>query len=528
MSRLDRWRPPRGAVLAAALSGLILAVAFPPLNLWPLALVGLVPLLALARRLPPRQALVAGWLWGLALFLGLMYWLTVVFTNYGGLSWPLATLTLLILVWYIGAYAGVWACLLSWWGAKKPWVLLIAAPLAWAGLEWVRGQIFTGLPWLPYAMGLSGALPLIQSLELWSTTGLGALLVLANVLAAWLILPRLEGGRWGWSQAAAAAALVMLLALGWSWGSWRLQQVRALQAAAPKLAVTVVQGNFSLRELWNRGLRVQVLQRQMDLTSRGGQQVSGRPWLVVWPESAAPFYFLREARLSRPVLEYARQHRVYLMLGCLGAIEKGKRLQVSNRVWLLGPGGEPRVFYDKVHLVPFGEYVPLQQILFFVRAVAQIGDDFAVGQAGKTLDVSGVPVGPLICYESIFPELARAQKKNGARLLVNQTNDAWFGRTSAPYQHMAHLMFRSVENRLASARSANTGVSGFVLPSGEVTRATDIFVPAVATQSLPLMNQMTFFSRHGDIVGPAGLIVGLLLLGLSAWQRRREREAKDV
>jgi len=496
-------------------------------NLWPLALVGLVPLVALSRRLPPRQALVAGWVWGMALFLGLMYWLTVVFTSYGGLSWPLAVFTLFILVWYLGAYAGTWGCLLSWWG-PKPWVLLVSGPLAWAGLEWVRGQIFTGLPWLPYAMGLSGALPLIQSLELWSTSGLSLLLVLVNALVALLVLPRLEGGRWGRAQVAAAAALVIILAGGWSWGSWRLAQVQAAQAAAPKLTVTVVQGNFSLPELWNRALRSQVLQRQMSLTSQAGQQVSARPWLVVWPESAAPFYFLRETDASQPVLDFARQQGLHLLLGCLGAVEQGRRLQVSNRVWLVGPEGRPRGFYDKVHLVPFGEYVPLHKILFFVRAVAQIGDDFAVGQPGKTLDVAGVRVGPLICYESIFPELAREQRKNGARLLVNQTNDAWFGRTSAPYQHMAHLMFRSVENRLASARAANSGVSGFVLPSGETRRSTGLFVTAVETQRLPLMSAETFFSRHGDLAGPIGLIAGLLILGLDAWRRRKPREAEDV
>lgn len=527
MARFDRWRPGRGAAARAAVSGLALAAAFPPLNLWPLALVGLIPLMALARRLTPRRALVAGWIWGLALFLGLMYWLTVVFTAYGGLSWPLAVVTLMIFAWYLGAYPAVWACLLSWWGAS-PWVMLVAAPLAWAGLEWLRGQIFTGVPWLPYAMGLSGSLPLIQSVELWGTSGLSLLLVLVNGLLALLVLPRLEGGRFGWRQVAAAAAVVIILAGGWAWGEIRLGQVQAAQAAAPRLTVTVVQGNISLAQLWNRRLRPQVLARHLDQTKRAAARVSQRPWLVVWPESAAPFYFLREARTSQPVLDFVRQQKMYLLLGSLGAVEKGKRLQVSNRVWLLNPEGRPAGFYDKVHLVPFGEYVPLQKILFFVRAVAQIGDDFAVGQAGKVLQVGPVRVGPLICYESIFPELARQQRLNRARLLVNQTNDAWFGYTSAPYQHMAHLMFRSVENRLASARAANTGVSGFVLPSGKMIQTTGLFVPAVQTAQLPLVNLDTFFSRYGDLLGPGGLAAALAMIGLYAWRGRKEKEGKDV
>lgn len=522
MAILARWRPGRGAALTAVLGGLVLATAFPPLDLWPVSLVGLAPFILLARRLSPRRALMAGWLGGLVMYTGLMYWVTVVMTTYGGLDWGLAGLALFFFVWYLGAYVGAFCWLVSL-GTRAGLSPLLVAPLAWTGLEWIRSFILTGVPWLPLATGLDGSLPLMQSAELWSTTGISLLMVLVNALAAqaarapWTAAPP-------WRRGAALALGLVLVAGGWWWGAGRLAQVEAASQAAPTMAVSVVQGDIALPMLWQRALRPVVVERHVKATQREAAKVPQRPWLVVWPESAAPFYFMRDARPSLPVLNLAKELDAYIMLGSLGAVESNGKFKVSNRVWMVDTDGRAAGSYDKVHLVPFGEYVPWSQILFFVRAVAQIGDDFAVGKAGGVLKAGSVAVGPLICYESIFPELARAMRQAGARLLVNQTNDAWFGRTSAPYQHMAHLRFRAVENRLACARAANTGVSGFVLPSGRVIQATGLFTPAVASAQLPLMNEDTFFLRHGEIAGPAALGVLLLLMVWALW-RTAKREA---
>jgi apolipoprotein N-acyltransferase len=522
MSILANWRPGRGAALTAAVSGLALACAFPPLDWWPLALVGLVPFILLARRLSPRRALAAGWIGGLALYLGLMYWVTVVMSTYGGLHWSASLLALLIFVWYLGAYLAAFCWMVSL-GARTGLSPLWVAPLVWAGLEWVRGIAFTGVPWLPLSMGLSGNLPLVQSAELWSTSGLSLILVFINALVAEAVRPAREGPAI-WRRAAAVGLALALVAGGWLWGVQRMRAVEAAASAAPKLAVTVVQANVSLPMLWQKKLRPVVIERHARPSRRAMAGNPGRPWLVIWPESAAPFYFLRDARPSLPVLELAKELDAYIMLGSLGVVESGGKLQVSNRSWLVGPGGKAEGFYDKVHLVPFGEYVPLARVLFFVRAVAQIGEDFAVGRPGKVLKLGSLAVGPLICYESIFPELARAMRLAGARLLVNQTNDAWFGRTSAPFQHLSHLKLRAVENRLACARAANTGISGFVLPSGRVVGATGIYRPGLESMRLPLMNQMTFFTCHGDIIGPSALAAALLLAGWGLW-RARKREA---
>lgn len=518
MAILKSWRPGPGAALISALSGLALAAAFPPLDLWPLCLVALVPMMLLCRRLSPRRAMVCGAIFGLALFLGLMYWLMVVFVTYGGLHWGLGLLALLLFTWYMSWYPTAWCWLLARWRGSA-FALLLVAPLAWVGLEWLRGHIFTGVPWLPLGMGLYGATPLLQSAEFWGTGGLCLMVVLVNALLALAVAHLMERRGTRAAPLACLAGVAIILAGGWFWGQARVSQVRAQEAKAPSIVVSVVQANQDLNEMWRPGNRRQVVKDHVGLTQMAAAHVERRPWLVIWPESAAPFYFLRDARPSQPALELMKGAGMHLMLGSLGAVGQGKELKVSNRVWLLEPGGGVQ-YYDKVHLVPFGEYVPLKQILFFVRGVAQIGDDFAVGQEGKTLKVAETRTGPLICYESIFPELARQQRLAGARLLVNQTNDAWFGRTSAPYQHMAHLALRAIENRLGAARAANTGVSGFILPDGHVEQTTGLFDKAVRTREMPLMDSETFFTRNGDLLGPAALCLTVLL---AAWAMLRGR-----
>ena len=498
----------------AALGGLAQSLAFPPWNLWPLSLVALVPLILLARRQTPRRAALGGLVWGLVQGLATMYWLMVVLTDYGRLAWPLALGAFFILQTYLALYPAAWAWMLARAkAARLPWLLL--GPAAWAGLEWLREWLFTGFPWLPLGNALAVRPELIQSAELWGVRGLSALVVLVNLLLARAWWSRGLGRR-----AAALTAALALVAGGWLWGAGRMDQVRQAAQKAPRLAVSVVQGNIPIRKLWERGARLDIIRTQLRLSRRAAKKLRQRPWLVVWPESAAPFFFLRDARPTLAALRGAVELDAYVLLGTVGAVKRDGRWRPTNRVWLVGPDGEPGAFYDKVHLVPFGEYVPLGRILFFVRALAAVGQDNAPGVKGSTLPVAGWKVGPLICYESIFTGLAREQRLRGARLIVNQTNDAWFGKTGASAQHLSHLRLRAVENRLACARAANTGISGFVLPDGTTAQLTGLYVEDVRSRALPLMDQTTFFTRHGDLAGPAGLALALLAL---AWTNRRKR-----
>lgn len=505
-----------------ALMGLLAGAAYPPVDLWPLALVKMIPLIWAGWRFRPGGAFRAGWVYGLGLVLADGYWLLVVTIVYGHVAWGLAILALFLVMAYVALYMGGFSWLLAWWGGPTPWSLLLA-PLAWAGLEFARGQVLTGFPWLPLGQTLHSFPPLIQTAEWWGATGLGFWVMVINALLAWACLPGTRSRR-GRVMAAAAAAL--LLAAATSWGYARMAQVERAAGRAPHLAVTVVQGNFDLVQLWDRANRPSVIERQLKLSASA--EVRERPWLAIWPESAAPFYFLHEREFSLPVLEFAGRHQMYITLGSNGVVERGGDVRSTNRAWLIGPEGKPTGFYDKAHLVPFGEYVPWSQVLFFVRALATMGADMAAGVEGGVIRTPDFTLGPLICYESIFPELARKARLAGADLFVNQTNDAWYGRTSAPYQHMSHLVMRAVENRTSAARAANTGVSGFVLPDGRVTGATGIFVPAQSTARLPLTRMSTFYTAHGDLAGPAGLAAAILMVIIGGWKRRRTRRSEDV
>jgi apolipoprotein N-acyltransferase len=255
---------------------------------------------------------------------------------------------------------------------------------------------------------------------------------------------------------------------------------------------------------------------------------------VVWPETAVPFYLMSDRALTRKVLDGIRETGAHFVIGSPAFERTETGIDFFNSAYLMTPDGRPAGRYDKVHLVPFGEYVPLQQWLPFVRKlVAHVGD-FKTGEKGETLPMAGrrmrgrseggidLRIGVLICYEIIFPDLSRAAAANGAGLLVNVTNDAWYGRSSAPYQHFSMAVFRAVENKRALVRSANTGISGFIDPVGRVGGATPLFVDAAAAQSVPVLTEKTVYTRTGDWF--AASCLGMTII-ITLWLFFRRRES---
>jgi apolipoprotein N-acyltransferase len=226
---------------------------------------------------------------------------------------------------------------------------------------------------------------------------------------------------------------------------------------------------------------------------------------VIWPETATPFYFMDDKILSDMMIEKIKTKGAHFIIGSPSYAAGKKSLIFHNSAYLVSPQGQTRGKYDKVHLVPFGEYVPLKRWLPFIdKLVAQVGD-FKPGKKGNTFSWEDRKVGMLICYEAIFPGLARAMVQNGAELLVNITNDAWFGRTSAAFQHLSMAVFRAVENRRYLARAANTGISGFVDPCGRIISPTSLFQEAAVLEQISLLKTISFYNRWGQ--WPLGLLV---------------------
>ena len=317
----------------------------------------------------------------------------------------------------------------------------------------------------------------------------------------------------GLREAASLLAALGIMAALYFGGQARMEQINQASQKAPHLNVSVVQGNIPIPHMWKKDKRLPIINQHVELTQKLAEKVKERPWLVVWSESAAPFFFVSDKVPSQPVFDLARRQKAMIVLGTLGSarLENGK-LGMTNRSALVDQNGNYAGFYDKVHLVPFGEYVPWEYIFFWVRALAVMSDNFTPGAQGATIPAGPASLGPLICYESIFPELARAQRRRGADLIINQTNDAWFGRTDASWQHLSHLVMRCIENRMSCARSANSGVSCFVHPDGRVSQPTGLFNIDARSERLPLLKMQTLCTAYGQWVGPASLLICALLL----------------
>jgi apolipoprotein N-acyltransferase len=308
------------------------------------------------------------------------------------------------------------------------------------------------------------------------------------------------------SRLGALAFLVILLAAWLGYGHYRQGVMAEAITASPRIKTAVIQGNIKQGEKWDPKIVQATLETYAKLTR---QTLAAANWpddpdnppLVIWPETAAPFFFNHNPGQSTPldllVKDIARENRCYLLFGAPASEERPDGELLYNRAFLLNPKGEVVATYDKSHLVPWGEYVPLQKVFFFIqKMVPQIGD-FVEGPVGATLSLPQGKIGVLICYESIFGYLSRAQVKNGARLLVNITNDAWFGRTSAPYQHMSMAVLRTVENRVALARAANTGISAFINGDGRILWTSPLEEEAGQAMELPWLPGGTFYTRYG-------------------------------
>ncbi|MFP3867007.1 MAG: apolipoprotein N-acyltransferase [Desulfobacteraceae bacterium] len=501
-------------VLAALLSGILLTAAFPKFGQTYLLLLALVPLFWALNGETGRNAFLLGFINGLGHNLTLFYWIVYVTHVYGHIPLVLGFGILLLLAVYLSLYRGFWAWGVSW-GQRRGLNLLWWAPALWVALELVQAYLFTGFPWELLGSALYDCRLLVQLADLTGVYGLSFLIVLVNQAVFCLLLT------WGREprRQRLQAFILLLVVVGGSllYGHWRLQNIQRQAAQSPQLSVAVVQGNIEQGQKWNPQFQQATIDIYAELTRNISQE---QPHLVIWPETAAPFFFVRDPEMSRQVEDIAQQAQSYLLFGSPAfEFQESGEQQFYNRAYLLSPAGKLVGSYDKAHLVPYGEYVPLRRYFFFIGKMVPMVGDFAAGPPGVILSTPKVDVGTLICFESIFPELSRAMAQNGADLLVNITNDAWFGTTSAPYQHLSMAVLRAVENRLSLARAANTGVSAFIHPDGQIIWRSDLFVATAETATLPLGPGHSFYSRYGNLF--AFLCLGLVALGLLAgvWRR---------
>ncbi|RLB03359.1 MAG: apolipoprotein N-acyltransferase [Deltaproteobacteria bacterium] len=483
----------------ALLSGLLYALSLPGWGLWPLAWFSLLPLLVALRKRGRRDGLLLGLLAGTVASLGALYWVVVAVNRYGEIPLPLALPILLLLALYLGSYWGLFGLGATVFLERGGVLSSVGISALWVLLEFLRAHLLTGFPWGMLAHSQYKLVPLLQICDLTGAYGLSFLIALGNG-ALFLLLEE----RRPWGLVLFGALLLTAL----SYGLVRLKT----PFAGGSIRVGVVQGNVDQAIKWDEARKraILLLHRGLTLGLKGGD-----PRLVIWPETAFPGYF-PEGELSQTLKEIPREMGAYFLFGALSR-EGGK---VFNSAVLLSPSGAPLGRYDKLHLVPFGEFIPLRRYLEpLFGQLASLGDI----TPGEEMTVFRLPEGDfsvLICFEVIFPELARAAVLRGADFLVTITNDAWFGRTAAPYQHLAQVVFRAVENRVWFARAANTGISAIVDPWGRVLKATGIFTKEAFVAEVGIREgPFTLYCRWGDlfVLGCVGLFI------LSAWPRRPSR-----
>lgn len=489
------------------LSGFLLVLPFPNFGFFPLGWIALVPLLAcLVTVRGLGRAGACGGITGLFFFGGLLYWIPGVLVRYGQLHWITASLVYLLMITalasFLAAFGLVQKAALRRYGGG---VALALAPAAWTALELARNYLaVNGFPWGALGYSQVPIVALVQITDVTGIYGVSFLLVAFNGALAHLLLDR-GGIR---PRVVPVVAVGVLVVATSAYGWVRLRQP-AGPASGDPIRVAAVQGNISLNASDSEISEV-FFRDYPRMIDRAAVQGSS---LVILPESPNPHFFQSDLLYRRHLVELARRYRVGVLFNNTAYEGPSRNLRYFNSALLVDEEGSLASRYDKVHLVPFGEYVPWRGILTFVTPLVREVSEFSPGRDFTLGTFRGRPFGTFICYEAIFPELVRTFSFRGAEFLINITNDAWFGATAAPEQHFQMVQVRAIENRRYVARAANSGVSGIIAPSGRILARTAIFRQALLVGDLVPYRVKTLYVRHGDVF--AWACVGITALAVA-------------
>ncbi len=495
-----------------------------------LAWILLVPLHLAITNTSLKRAFWLGWMTGVIAFVGIMSWVVTAMNLYGKMPLAISYVVMLLLATYLGLYLAGYALALAWLQQRLLPLAFLGAACIWVGLELLRTYLFSGLPWCLLGYSQYRWITAIQIADHTAVYGVSFLIVLVNgavtEASKWVsqLLQQKQARPIPWIPIGAALAAMSITV---TYGHMQLTNSRpvpnnALLGGSQPLAVGLVQPNIDQAHKWDAAYLDQTLSRLRRLTL---EAATGSD-LVVWPEAATPFLFEREPLYQGAIRRLVESESVPLLFGSPAVrFYPNGHPYLLNSAYLLSPKGLIVDRYDKQHLVPFGEYIPLKSsLLFFLDKFVQGIGDFESG-SGPT--VMGIPrrdgkgelqFGVVICYEVIFPNLVRAFAKKGVDFMVTITNDAWFGESVAPFQHFSMVVFRAVENRTPFARAANTGVSGLIDSDGRILLHTPIFQELATQGKLHLNRVPTFYSHYGDVFAYSCVIIAGILL---AWAFRR-------
>jgi len=513
-----RWK----SLSLALFSGVLLVLLFPKFNLSFLAWVALVPLFLALEGRNLKESFNLGFLTGLISFMGILYWLVPTIVSSGG-SKLLAFISLLLLASYLSIYYGLFCLIFRHTSLKITHytLSLFLAPALWVSLELLRAYLFSGFPWALLGYSQWNFTPLIQISEFTGVYGVSFLIVMVNgvlmqagrsfgFFGAEGVLSKARVKRGVLPLALSVLVVMSCLAYGLITISGEsFGESRNFRDEKSMIRVALLQGNIDQYMKWDKKYERMIKDTYGELVDMASRE---NPQLIIWPETALPGYLKRERQLQEWVEKVVDQTNAYHIIGS----PEYREGAYYNAAFLISPKGEILDEYDKIHLVPFGEIVPFRPILSrFIGVLNELGD-FSPSRERKLLRTSFGSFAVLICWEGIFPHLVRKFVEDGADYVVNITNDAWFLKTAAPFQHFIVSIFRAVENRVSIIRVANTGVSGFIDQYGRVTKKTEIFKKDYLNSSVSRRIHQTFYTNYGDIFAYLCVVLSISFI---AWRR---------
>lgn len=449
-----------------------------------------------------RRGAMLGAVTGVVHYAGTIYWTGAVVETFGGLPAIVALMCAFALAAYMAAYTALACGLIAATVRALGTPGLAIAPFAWVAAEFARGHVLGGFPWIPLGSAVVTLLPVAQLASVLGVYGLsGFLVTLATLTAVALTCA-------GTTRVATASLAAGLLAVVSVWGAARVADGELTRAGTP-ITVGLIQPNISQAQKWDRAMAGEIARRYDALTRRA---VADGAEVVLWPESATPYMFDEDPVQAEAVRRLVRENGVPLLFGT-DEVERGTPTRFYNSAFMLDPTGAVAAVYRKIQLVPFGEFVPLKSLLFFVSPLVEAVADFAPGTRVTMLPVQGHMASTAICYEVVYPHLIRQAVLEGSELLTTITNDAWYGTSSAPYQHFELASMRAIEQGRYLARAANTGISGLVDPYGRVVVKTGVFEEAVVTAEARFLQGRTLYATIGDAVALVSLAVALVAAG---------------
>jgi apolipoprotein N-acyltransferase len=511
------------AWMLALLSGVLQSVIFPSLDWHVLCWIAFVPLLyallraqrnpdiafpeSLASNLAPAtpwQGFLLGWATGTAWSFGVCFWIYHVMNSYGGLDVPVAAGVLVLFCVILGLHHGAWGLFVAWIAQRSVPLALVAAPVLWVAVEVFRTFV-TGFPWCLLGTAQVDNIPLARISTVTGVYGLSFEIVLVNTVFAAAFIAARKRRR----SLLVAASLATIL----------VQATELIQPPKMPAADTARLVQLNIPILYPDDWTSQFFQKTMaELRAKSvpkPEQAMGAPppELIVWPESPAPF-FINDRQFRSAVSDIARASNAYVIVGSIGTagVSTAETRELFNSAALITPTGEWTARYDKIHLVPFGEYVPFKSLLSFADKLTREVGNFLRGTNRNAFDLGRYKAGVFICYESVFPGEIREFARNGANVLVNISNDEWFGRYGAPGQHLNQVRMRAVENNRWIVRSTNTGITAAVDPYGRIIDTAPREVLTYLDAPFATMNGTTFYTRHGDWFAYACAIISLIAL----------------